>query len=75
MTVYYHCRHCQLPLGMLTHSVQANELGIHHLESDHREEVLTYMENGDIHVRAICEDCQEALASNPTLHELDHFIQ
>ena len=75
MAIHYQCRHCQLPLGSLTQSVHASDLGIHVLDSSHRDEVLTYQENGDIHVRAICEDCQEALATNPTLHELDHLIQ
>ncbi|MCA1530915.1 DUF2757 family protein, partial [Bradyrhizobium yuanmingense] len=28
----------------------------------------------DIHVKTICEDCQEALARNPEWHQYEKFI-
>ncbi|MDQ0209190.1 anti-sigma-F factor Fin family protein [Alkalicoccobacillus murimartini] len=76
MAVHYTCKHCKMSIGTLSHTVESSEeLGINVLDNSHRDEVLTYAENGDIHVRAICEDCHEALTRNPTLYELDSFIQ
>ncbi|MCM2676514.1 anti-sigma-F factor Fin [Alkalicoccobacillus plakortidis] len=75
MAVHYTCKHCQSEMGTLSQTVESVDLGIDVLDTDHRAEVLTYGDNGDIHVRAICEHCHEALTRNPALYELDSFIQ
>jgi hypothetical protein len=36
--------------------------------------MISYQPNGDIHVKTICEDCQEALTRNPELHQYEKFI-
>lgn len=75
MTVHYYCRHCQTGMGTIEESgLHASELGIHKLTEEERQEMVTYQNNGDIHIRAICEDCHEALSRNPDLHQYDHLI-
>jgi hypothetical protein len=37
--------------------------------------MIHYDEVGDMHVRAICEDCHDALMKNPQFHEYHTFIQ
>lgn len=75
LAIHYTCKHCETDMGSLSQTVETSHLGIDTLDQSHREEVLTYDDNGDIHVRAICEHCHEALTRNPALYELDSFIQ
>jgi hypothetical protein len=37
--------------------------------------MIDYLPNGDIYVKTICEDCQEALDRNPDFHQCEKFIQ
>jgi hypothetical protein len=36
--------------------------------------MVSYDHAGDIHVTAICEDCQETLERNPDYHQYDYLI-
>jgi hypothetical protein len=36
--------------------------------------MIVYDSEGDMHVRAICEDCHESLQRNPELYENDYII-
>ncbi|WP_054709751.1 anti-sigma-F factor Fin family protein [Bacillus sp. JCM 19041] len=75
MAIHYGCRHCQKTLGMVSNQVTHEELGLHNLTSEERDELLTYMENGSIHVKVVCEDCYAALENNPQLYGVSHIIQ
>lgn len=76
MALHYHCRHCGTKVGSLEKmSVYTESLGFHQLNEEERHEMIEYKANGDIHVKTICEDCQEALERNPHFHETDSFIQ
>lgn len=75
MAIHYKCRHCQTELGAIDQQVSADMLGFDHLTSAERTDMVTYKENGDIHVNVICEDCHEALIRNPKFYELDQLIQ
>lgn len=76
MTLHYFCRHCGIKVGSLEDfSLYSNQLGFHHLTNEERKDIIQYLPNGDIHVKIICEDCQEALERNPEYHGLDKFIQ
>jgi len=76
MAIHYFCRHCGIKVGSLEDlSLYSDQLGFHHLTNDERKEFIQYLPNGDIHVKIICEDCQEALERNPEFHGLDNFIQ
>lgn len=76
MAVKYYCRHCQVMVGELEQSVlDSAQLGFHHLNEQERSDLISYQSNGDIHVKTICEDCQEALERNPEFHQLEKFIQ
>jgi hypothetical protein len=55
--------------------MHSESLGFNQLTSSERENMLSYNENGDIHVQSICEDCHEALTRNPELYQLDNLIQ
>lgn len=76
MSIIYHCRHCGKTVGKLSQSVvDTEQLGWHQLSEQERQEMIDYHENGDINIKTICENCQEALERNPDYHELDFFIQ
>ncbi|MGM0838768.1 MAG: anti-sigma-F factor Fin [Bacillota bacterium] len=76
MAIHYNCRHCGHRVGTIENrSVYTEHLGFHQLTDSERQEMIAYQQNGDIHVKTICEDCQEALERNPAWHETESFIQ
>lgn len=76
MAIHYHCRHCGVNVGTIDRaSVNSESLGFDHLTTDDRKEMITYQSNGDMTIKTICEDCQEALERNPDYHEYEQFIQ
>lgn len=75
MAIHYHCRHCGTKLGTVDRtSIYSETLGLHKLTEQERQEMVTYDSSGDIHITAICEDCQEALERNPEYHQYDFLI-
>ncbi|WLD93463.1 anti-sigma-F factor Fin family protein [Alkalihalobacillus sp. AL-G] len=76
MNIYYSCKHCRTPIGKIdVDSVNTVNLGFDHLSENERQEYLSYDEDGQLHVKSICEDCYEMLIKNPDYHALDSFIQ
>ena len=75
MSIHYHCRHCGVKLGILEQSlVEVERLGLHTLNEEERQEMVKYQSNGDVHVKSICEDCQESLQRNPDYYQNDFII-
>ncbi|AGK51835.1 anti-sigma-F factor Fin family protein [Bacillus sp. 1NLA3E] len=75
MAIYYHCRHCGVNIGSIDKvSVHSEELGLHKLSDEERQEMVSYDQQGDIHITSICEDCQEYLQRNPDYHQYDFLI-
>lgn len=75
MAIHYHCRHCGTKLGSIEQtSIHSETLGLHKLTEQERQDMVTYDTSGDIHITAICEDCQEALERNPDYHQYDFLI-
>ncbi|PWA12127.1 peptide ABC transporter permease [Pueribacillus theae] len=76
MAIVYECRHCQQEVGRIDAiEVEERSLGFQVLTNEERLEMITYEQNGDVKVKTICENCQEALDRNPIFHQLDSFIQ
>lgn len=76
MAIVYECRHCQQEVGRIDATeVEESSLGFQVLTNEERLEMITYEQNGDVKVKTICENCQEALERNPIFHQLDSFIQ
>lgn len=76
MALHYTCRHCGHRIGSIDHEmIDISRLGFQLLTNDERQEMITSAENGDMIVKTICEDCQEALDRHPEFHEVDTFIQ
>lgn len=76
MAIYYYCRHCQVQVGSLEQTIlSTSELGFDHLTQEERQEMISYDGSGNVYVKVICEDCQEALERNPEFHQIDNFIQ
>lgn len=76
MAIHYTCRHCHQKLGTIdTVEVEESRLGFQVLTHEERLEMIDYNEDGDMIVKAICENCQEALERNPLYHQLDSFFQ
>jgi hypothetical protein len=75
MAIHYFCRHCGTKMGSIHDlSIHADHIGLNALTNDERQEMISYESDGNIHIKAICEDCQEALTRNPELHEYDYLI-
>jgi hypothetical protein len=75
MAVRYYCRHCGTHVGNLDQKEMSyNRLGFNNLSLDERMEMLNFDNNGDLQVKVICEDCQEALERNPDYHSLHTFL-
>ncbi len=75
MSIHYSCRHCEAQMGTIEQSsFREEQLGIHTLTNEERQEMVSYGSDGDIHIKAICEDCHEAYAKNPDLHQYDYLI-
>lgn len=75
MAIHYHCRHCGTKLGSIEQtSIHSETLGLHKLTDQERQEMVSYEPTGDIHIKAICEDCQETLERNPDYHQYDFLI-
>jgi hypothetical protein len=76
MSIHYNCRHCGVKVGTIDRmSLHSEQLGFHQLNDEERVDMISYQNNGDIEVKTICEDCQEALDRNPQFHENHTFIQ
>lgn len=75
MGIHYHCRHCGIKMGTLDqNSIETERLGFHTLNDEERQDMITYNSNGDIHIKSICEDCQESLEKNPEYYQNDFLI-
>ncbi len=76
MDIHYVCRHCGSRLGKLNQkNFSAEDLGFQQLTEEERQSMIHYQQDGTIEVKAICEDCHEAMERTPSFHELDTFIQ
>lgn len=79
MRFEYVCRYCKQPVGSIDHAAWsyddgAKELGITHLDEDHRREVVASTPD-QVHVQTVCEHCEEAVRMNPELLVEGHIIQ
>ncbi|MBD4938803.1 anti-sigma-F factor Fin, partial [Xanthomonas citri pv. citri] len=55
MALHYYCRHCGVKVGSLESSmVSTDSLGFQHLTNEERNDMISYKENGDVHVLTIC---------------------
>ncbi len=76
MPIVYTCRHCGQKIGELNESaIDASVLGWDQLSAGDQQEMIHIKQNGDVHIQAICEECETSLTQHPEYHELDHFIQ
>ncbi|WP_347548145.1 anti-sigma-F factor Fin family protein [Pseudalkalibacillus hwajinpoensis] len=76
MAIHYVCRHCGAGIGKLNRTnISVQELGFQQLTQEERQSMIHYHHDGTIEVKAICEDCHEAMERTPSYHELDTFIQ
>lgn len=76
MSFVYKCRHCGHVIGKLKQeTLHASRLGLDQLSTEDTKDMIRYQDNGDIHIRSICESCEETLGHHPHYHELEFFIQ
>jgi len=75
VSIVYKCRHCGHTIGKLQQQViTTSMLGWDKLTSEEKKKMIHYQANGDVHIHAICENCEESLGQHPNYHELDFFI-
>ncbi|MFD1362577.1 anti-sigma-F factor Fin [Lentibacillus salinarum] len=76
MPIVYKCRHCGQEIGRLEQQVvDESMLGLDQLSAEDKRDMISYEANGDVRIKAICENCEASLGSHPHYHELDYFIQ
>ncbi|MBP1970357.1 hypothetical protein J2Z83_002475 [Virgibacillus natechei] len=76
MAIVYTCRHCGHVIGKLEQKmVDTSLLGFDQLSTKEKIDMIEYKDNGDVQIKAICEDCEDTLGHHPQYHELDFFIQ
>ena len=76
MSIIYKCRHCEHVIGKIDQQVvDTSMLGWEQLSTEDKQDMIQYQSNGDIHIKSICEDCEDSLGRYPEYHELDYFIQ
>lgn len=76
MALIYQCRHCGYTIGELQQQiVTTSMLGWDILSAKEKQKMIQYKQNGDIHILAICENCEDSLKQHPDYHELEHFLQ
>lgn len=74
--IKYVCKYCGQELGEFNDTVSNEEqLGFHSLTPIERESIITYMSNGDVVAKIICDYCQEALERNPELSLIPNPLQ
>lgn len=74
MAIHYTCRHCGLQIGTIhNRSMYDNRLGFDCLDDEEKEEMIQLHNTGEIHVKAICEDCHDFLTKNPTFYQSDYY--
>ncbi|MGN1401641.1 MAG: anti-sigma-F factor Fin [Bacillus sp. (in: firmicutes)] len=75
MNINYTCRHCRRCIGILPGTdVEWKRLGIEQLSDAEKDDMVAFIA-GDIHVKIICNHCEDAYDANPLLHEMDFIIQ
>lgn len=75
MAIYYYCRHCQKTIGKLNKWVaDLDQLGINELTHEERMEMVDYDSQGNLHVKVICEECENILRDNPDYYENESFL-
>lgn len=76
MAVNYICKYCKTHLGTIDNAlVSEQQLGLHALTADERQDMITYNGNGDLVVHLVCDYCNEALSSNPELNLVNNPLQ
>lgn len=76
MSIIYKCRHCGDVIGsLMQQSHSTSELGLDALTEIEQKSMMEHKDNGDVHVKIICESCEESLEQHPNYYELEHFIQ
>lgn len=75
MAIHYYCRHCSSKIGTIDQpSFDSGKLGLEALTDEEKQEMVSYGSEGDVHIKAICEDCHANLLQNPELHQYSHLI-
>ncbi len=75
MSIVYKCRHCGHVIGKLDQQiVSTSMLGWDQLTPQEKQRMIQYKDNGDVHIIAICENCEDSLGQHPDYYELEYFI-
>lgn len=75
MAIHYYCRHCHGNVGKLSKwEADLDQLGLNDLSSEERKEMMSYDSQGNIHVKIICEECENTLRENPDYHAYESFL-
>lgn len=75
MSIVYKCRHCGHRIGKVDQQiVSTSMLGWDKLSTQDKKQMIEYKENGDVHLKVICESCESTLHEHPDYYELDYFL-
>ncbi|MCR6108822.1 anti-sigma-F factor Fin family protein [Bacillus sp. A301a_S52] len=74
MAIHYYCRHCGHKVGTIEADVDGRQLGIEQLSDEDKQEMIDYDQQGHVHIKIICEDCERTLEKYPAYHEQESFL-
>lgn len=55
--------------------MHAISLGLEQLSEVERQAIVSYLKDGTVKIKTVCENCEEILEKNPTYYEYDTFLQ
>lgn len=75
MSIVYSCRHCGNTIGQMERHLSSMTMLLDELTATDKRKMIHYKQNGDVHIKVICENCETSLQEHPHYYELDYFIQ
>lgn len=76
MVIRYSCKHCETEIGAIPfESAKETIQQLQKMDEKEEECFLKYEQDGSIHVRCICEHCEQSLKLFPDYYTLKKWLQ
>ncbi len=75
MGIKYQCKHCGTDIGEIGFEhFETVQTGLQKFTKEEQESSVSH-EEGNMQIQVVCDECQQALESNPQFYEYGHYIQ
>lgn len=71
--IRYSCHHCQTEIGSIP--FESVKSVVSQLESTDKQSLLSVDSDGGLHIRCICEHCEQSLQTFPDYYTLEKWLQ